>query len=419
MIPLSVLDLSVVTTQTRPAAALRNSIDLARHVDQLGFVRYWLAEHHNLASVASPAPDVMIGQIAAVTKNLRVGSGGVMLPNHAPLVVAERFKMLEALFPGRIDLGLGRAPGTDGATAYALRSRLDRREGDDFLERLQELILWETRDFPAGHPYNNVVAMPDDSPLPPIWLLGSSDYSSELAAQVGMGFAFAHHFASYDAVAAMTNYRSRFRPSAWRAAPHGILAVAAVAAETDAEAEKLASSMDLNRLRLTDDRVNHHVEQFVLRRDMPVQRHRPRTQFAGDTAHVDGVGALGVGHRYRGAHDLVAGQRGCAARRVPLATLGVLAGVRPEALGPAVSGPVRHERRPEVLVLRLHRRHLRHRRLHWRHLRPCRRHLRLHWRHLRLHRRHLPARPGLVGAVRRRALAQCLKPTRHRGRFCA
>ena len=242
MIPLSVLDLSVVTTGTRPAHALQNSIDLARHVDDLGYVRYWLAEHHNLASVASPAPDLMIGQIAAVTKNIRVGSGGVMLPNHAPLVVAERFKMLEALFPGRIDLGLGRAPGTDGATAHALRSRLDRREGDDFLERLSELVLWETRDFPPGHPYNNVVAMPDDTPLPPIWLLGSSDYSSELAAQVGMGFAFAHHFASYDAIAAMTNYRDHFKPSGWRATPHGILAVAAVAAET-------ASSMDLNRLR--------------------------------------------------------------------------------------------------------------------------------------------------------------------------
>jgi luciferase family oxidoreductase group 1 len=249
MIPLSVLDLSVVTTATRPAAALRNSIDLARHVDGLGYVRYWLAEHHNLSSVASPAPDVMIGQIAAVTKNIRVGSGGVMLPNHAPLVVAERFKMLEALFPGRIDLGLGRAPGTDGATAYALRSRLDRREGDDFLERLQELILWETRGFPAGHPYNNVVAMPDDTPLPPIWLLGSSDYSSELAAQVGMGFAFAHHFAMHDAVDAMINYRNHFKPSGWRATPHAILAVAIVTAETDAEAEVLASSMDLNRLR--------------------------------------------------------------------------------------------------------------------------------------------------------------------------
>ena len=231
MVPLSILDLSVVTTGTKPAAALRNSIDLARHADALGYVRYWLAEHHNLASVASPAPDIMIGQIAAVTNRIRVGSGGVMLPNHAPLMVAERFKMLEALFPGRIDLGLGRAPGTDGATAYALRSRLDRREGDDFLERLHELVLWETRDFPPNHPFNNVVAMPDDTPLPPIWLLGSSDYSSELAAQVGMGFAFAHHFATYDAIEAMTNYRAHFKPSAWRAAPHGILAVAAVAAQ--------------------------------------------------------------------------------------------------------------------------------------------------------------------------------------------
>lgn len=249
MIPLSILDLSVVTTGTPPAAALRNSIDLARHADQLGYVRYWLAEHHNLASVASPAPDLMIGQIAAVTRRIRVGSGGVMLPNHAPLVVAERFKMLEALFPGRIDLGLGRAPGTDGATAHALRSRLDRREGDDFLERLQELILWETRGWPPGHPYNNVVAMPDDAPLPPIWLLGSSDYSSELAAEVGMGFGFAHHFASHDAVDALTHYRRRFKPSRWRSQPHGILAVAAVVAETDAEAERLATSMDLNRLR--------------------------------------------------------------------------------------------------------------------------------------------------------------------------
>lgn len=249
MPPLSVLDLSVVTTATPPAAALRNSIDLAQHVDRLGYVRYWLAEHHNLASVASPVPAIMIGQIAAATQHIRVGSGGVMLPNHAPLVVAEQFKMLEALFPGRIDLGLGRAPGTDGATAYALRSRLDRREGDEFLERLHELTLWETREFPPGHPYNQVVAMPNDTSLPPIWLLGSSDYSAELSAQVGMGFAFAHHFASYDAAEAMTNYRSRFTPSRWRSTPHAILAVAAIVAETDAEAEKLASSADLNRLR--------------------------------------------------------------------------------------------------------------------------------------------------------------------------
>ena len=249
MIPLSILDLSVVTTGTKPAAALRNSIDLARHADALGYIRYWLAEHHNLASVASPAPDLMIGQIAAVTNHIRVGSGGVMLPNHAPLMVAERFKMLEALFPGRIDLGLGRAPGTDGATAHALRSRLDRREGDDFLERLHELTLWETRDFPAGHPYNNVVAMPDDVPLPPIWLLGSSDYSSELAAQVGMGFAFAHHFASFDAVDALIQLPSPLqavglaRDALWHSGGRGGVA------DTDAEAERLASSMDLNRLR--------------------------------------------------------------------------------------------------------------------------------------------------------------------------
>uniref|UniRef100_Q07K34 Luciferase-like monooxygenase n=1 Tax=Rhodopseudomonas palustris (strain BisA53) TaxID=316055 RepID=Q07K34_RHOP5 len=249
MIPLSILDLSVVTTATKPAAALRNSIDLAQHADRLGYTRYWLAEHHNLSSVASPAPDLMIGQIAAVTRHIRVGSGGIMLPNHAPLMVAERFKMLEALFPGRIDLGIGRAPGTDQATAHALRRRFDVREGDDFLERLHELILWETRGFPPGHPYNNVVAMPDDVALPPIWLLGSSDYGSELAAQVGMGFAFAHHFASYDAIEALTHYRQNFKPSAWRAAPHAILAVALVMAETDAEAERLASSMDLNRLR--------------------------------------------------------------------------------------------------------------------------------------------------------------------------
>jgi len=248
MPPLSVLDLSVVTTGTRPAQALRNSIDLAREADRLGYTRYWLAEHHGLASVASPAPDIMIGQIAAATQRIRVGSGGVMLPNHAPLVVAERFKMLEALFPGRIDLGLGRAPGTDGVTAYALRNRLEARPGDDFLERLQELMLWETREFPADHPFNKVVAMPDDTPLPPLWLLGSSDYSAQLAAQVGMGFAFAHHFASFDAVAALTHYRAHFRPSRWRQAPQGILAVAVVAAPTDAEAEELAASVDLNRL---------------------------------------------------------------------------------------------------------------------------------------------------------------------------
>src|ERR1700742_1573699 len=167
MIPLSVLALSVVTTGTKPAAALRNSIDLARFADALGFTRYWLAEHHNLANIASSAPDIMIGQIAAATSRMRVGSGGVMLPNHAPLTVMERFKVLEALFPGRIDLGIGRAPGTDQITSVALRRRQDVREDDDFLERFQELMLLESNGFPEGHPFRKVRAMPADVPLPP------------------------------------------------------------------------------------------------------------------------------------------------------------------------------------------------------------------------------------------------------------
>src|SRR5437763_12141537 len=160
MPPLSVLDLSFVTSAGSGSAALRNSLDLAQLADRLGYTRYWLAEHHNLPSIASPAPDLMIGQIAAVTARMRVGSGGVMLPNHAPLMVAERFKVLEALFPGRIDLGIGRAPGTDPVTSYALRRRQD--SGEDFLERFQELILFERRGFPQGHPFSTVYAMPKD-----------------------------------------------------------------------------------------------------------------------------------------------------------------------------------------------------------------------------------------------------------------
>src|SRR5262245_12456788 len=157
-----------------------------------------------MPSIASSAPDIMIGQIAAATTRMRIGSGGVMLPNHAPLVVAERYKVLEGLFPGRIDLGLGRAPGTDPVTSYALRRRQDAPGADDFLERFQELLLFEQRGFPDGHPFRNVRAMPADVTLPPIYLLGSSDYSAQLAAHVGVGFSFAHHFSDFDPVAPMT-----------------------------------------------------------------------------------------------------------------------------------------------------------------------------------------------------------------------
>ncbi|MGB8485966.1 MAG: LLM class flavin-dependent oxidoreductase [Xanthobacteraceae bacterium] len=246
---LSVLDLSPVTTGGSGPTSLKNTLDLARLADALGYLRYWVAEHHNLPSIASSAPEIMIGQIAAVTANIRVGAGGVMLPNHAPLMVAERFKTLEALFPGRIDLGIGRAPGTDQITSIALRRRQDIRDDDDFLERFQELLLFEQGSFPEGHPFRQIRAMPADVPLPPIFLLGSSGYSAQLAAAIGAGFSFAHHFASHDAVAAMIDYRNRFKPSAALKVPHAILAVAVVCAETDAEAERLASTVDLNFVR--------------------------------------------------------------------------------------------------------------------------------------------------------------------------
>ena len=249
MFPLSVLDLSPVASGSTAAQALRNTVDLARLADHLGFTRYWIAEHHNMPMIASSAPEIMIGQVAAATSRIRVGSGGVMLPNHAPLMVAERFKVLEALYPGRIDLGLGRAPGTDPATSYALRRRQGVSEEDDFLDRFNELMLFETHGFPAGHPFANVKAMPADVPLPPIFLLGSSDYSAQLAGHIGAVFAFAHHFATFDAAEAMRLYRDNFKPSVSHAKPYAILATHVVCADTDEEADRLARTVDLNFVR--------------------------------------------------------------------------------------------------------------------------------------------------------------------------
>jgi luciferase family oxidoreductase group 1 len=249
MTALSVLDLSFVTTTSPGAVAIRNSLDLARLADRLGYRRYWVAEHHNLPSVASGAPEVMIGAIADATRHIRVGSGGVMLPNHAPLMVAERFKVLEALHPGRIDLGIGRAPGTDQVTSWALRRRQDVRADDDFLERFQELLFWKTGGFPGDHPFRSIRVMPEDVEVPPIWLLGSSDYSGRLAGSVGMGFAFAHHFASFDAGEAISLYKGAFRPSIWLDRPYAILGVAVICADTDAEAERLAATVDYNYVR--------------------------------------------------------------------------------------------------------------------------------------------------------------------------
>jgi luciferase family oxidoreductase group 1 len=245
-LPLSVLDLSPVSTGSTGPQALRNSLDLARRVDALGYTRYWVAEHHNTSRFVSSSPELMIALLARETRHLRVGSGGIMLPNHSPLKVAETFRTLEALYPGRIDLGIGRAPGTDQLTALALRRSRERLGADDFPSQLQELQAFAGEaDFPEGAPFERVRAMPDDVPLPPIWLLGSSWFGARLAAAQGRGFAFAYHFSPEAALPAMHAYRALFQPSAALARPHAILGVAVVCAETEERADALASTHDL------------------------------------------------------------------------------------------------------------------------------------------------------------------------------
>ncbi len=246
---LSVLDLSPVSTGMTAAQAIQNTLDLARLTDKLGYHRYWLAEHHNMPGIASSSPEILIGQVARETSHLRVGSGGVMLPNHAPLKVAEAFQTLEALFPGRIDLGIGRAPGSDPRTALALR-RSSGGAGDDLPSQLAELFAFAGGQFPPGHPYQSVSAVPMDVGLPPVWLLGSSDYSAQVAAAMGLGFAFAHHINPHGAEEAMHLYRNNFTPSEHLPEPATIVTASVICADTDAEADTLATSFDLAWLRL-------------------------------------------------------------------------------------------------------------------------------------------------------------------------
>jgi luciferase family oxidoreductase group 1 len=247
---LSVLDVSPVSSGSNGAQALRNTLELARLADRLGYERYWLAEHHNLATIASSAPEVMIGHVANVTERVRVGAGGIMLPNHAPLKVAETFRVLEALHPGRIDLGIGRAPGTDPVTAMALRRSEDGLGADDFPERFGELLAFSGDGFPKDHPFRSVVAMPSDIGLPPIWLLGSSGYSATAAGKMGLGYAFASHFSPADPAPAMRTYRENFEPSEDFVHPSAILAVAVICGETGEHAQRLASSMELAWVRM-------------------------------------------------------------------------------------------------------------------------------------------------------------------------
>ena len=237
-VPLSVLDLSPIIQGGDASLALKNSLDLARHAEAWGFHRYWVAEHHNMPGIASAATSVVIGHIAGGTKTIRVGAGGIMLPNHAPLVIAEQFGTLAALFPGRIDLGVGRAPGTDPRTALALRRTL---QGDieNFPQDVLELIAY----MGDPQPDQPVRAFPGQGSKVPVWMLGSSLYGAQLAAALGLPYAFASHFAPDDMIQALALYRAQFRPSQFLAKPYVMLGLNVVAADTDEEAKFLFTSL--------------------------------------------------------------------------------------------------------------------------------------------------------------------------------
>jgi luciferase family oxidoreductase group 1 len=242
--PLSVLDLAPVKENRTLTDTFRETLDLAQHAERWGYKRYWLAEHHNLASVACSATSVLIGHVAGGTSAIRVGSGGIMLPNHAPLVIAEQFGTLESLYPGRIDLGLGRAPGTDFPTMRALRR--DLRNGDNFPELLAEL----RELFAEPRPNQAVRALPGAGLNIPIWLLGSSGFSAQLAGHLGLPFAFAGHFAPENTLPALDIYRRSFQPSEVLDHPYSMVGVPVLAADTDKEAQHLATTEFLNILRL-------------------------------------------------------------------------------------------------------------------------------------------------------------------------
>jgi luciferase family oxidoreductase group 1 len=236
MLPYSLLDLSPVREGFTVSDALADSLTLARAAEAAGYTRFWLAEHHGMPGIASAATAVVIGHVAQGTKTIRVGAGGIMLPNHSPLVIAEQFGTLEALFPGRIDLGLGRAPGTDMATARALRRGL--QDEEDFPQSVMELIHY----LDAPHPDARVRACPGEGAKVPVWILGSSLYGAQLAAWLGLPYAFASHFAPAALEEAAATYRTTFRPSAWAERPHFMMAIGLVVAETDAQADLLRSS---------------------------------------------------------------------------------------------------------------------------------------------------------------------------------
>ena len=246
---LSILDQSPIISGHSAARALQETLALARRADELGFERYWLAEHHAIAALADPCPEVLLARLGAETKRIRVGTGGVLLPYYSPFKVAEVFRMLEALYPGRVDLGIGRAPGGDARTARAVGGG-QFPSADDFPQRVWELVAHLDGTLPPDHPAKGVRLQPEGPGAPQVWLLGSSDFSGVLAAQLGLRFAFAHFINARGGDEVMRYFKDRFQPSAREAEPHGILCCAVICGESDAEAERMAKVVDLRRLEM-------------------------------------------------------------------------------------------------------------------------------------------------------------------------
>ncbi len=258
MLKLSVLDQSPVSEGFTPADALQNTIELARLTDQLGYERYWIAEHHAIVTLASPSPEILIARIGAETSGIRIGSGGVLLPHYSPLKVAENFRMLHAMYPGRIDLGIGRAPGGSGLEAFALRrERGNQPQNDDFGEQLMELLAFLHRGFPPEHPFARIKVSPDMPGAPEVWLLGSSAWSAAAAAKMGLPYAFAHFITPVETSRCLQIYRSNFTPSKYLQKPRAIVAPGVICADTEAEAKRLYTSAQLHirRIRLEGKRL--------------------------------------------------------------------------------------------------------------------------------------------------------------------
>jgi len=250
---LSILDQSPIISGHAPADAVRETVKLARAAERLGYHRYWLAEHHNMRGLADPAPEILLGAIGAATSRIRVGTGGVLLPYYSALKVAEVFRMHEALFPGRVDLGIGRAPGGDMLTAKAINARAF-EDMDAFPRQVIELVGWLDDALPDDHPYRPVRAMPAGKTSPEIWLLGSSDYSGALAAYLGLRFAFAHFISAAGGDAVSRAYRADFRASLRDPAPYSMVCVLAICAESEVQAERLAAAIDHRRLLMATGR---------------------------------------------------------------------------------------------------------------------------------------------------------------------